>query len=90
MASTMFEPVVYTLCFLTSAACAWLLLSSYRRLHEPLLLWSAICFSLLAVNSALVFIDIVLLPNVDLLPLREAVNLAAVGVLLFGFIWESE
>lgn len=45
---------------------------------------------LLALNSLLVFIDIILLPAVDLLPLRLATNLLAVGVLLYGFVWDSE
>jgi Family of unknown function (DUF5985) len=86
----MFEPFVYVLCFLTSAACAWLLLSSYRNHRQALLLWSAICFCLLALNSLLVFVDIILLPDTDLLPLRLVTDLLAVGVLLYGFVWESE
>ena len=86
----MFEPAVYMLCFLTSATCAWLLSSSYRRHRQGLLLWSAICFWLLALNSALVFIDLILLPNVDLLPLRQTTELFAIAVLLYGFVWESE
>jgi hypothetical protein len=86
----MFEPLVYAMCFLTSAACAWLLLSSFRHHRQPLLLWSAVCFCLLALNSFLVFIDIILLPDINLLSLRLATNLLAVGVLLYGFVWESE
>jgi hypothetical protein len=86
----MFEPFVYILCFLTSTICAGLLLVSYRRHRQGLLLWSAICFCLLALNSLLVFVDLILLPKIDLLPLRLATNLAAVSVLLYGFVWESE
>ena len=86
----MFEPTVYILCFLTSAACAWLLLSSYRRQSQPLLLWSGLCFCLLAVNSALVFIDIIMLPDTDLLPLRQVTELLGIGVLLYAFVWESD
>ncbi|HUN39789.1 MAG TPA: DUF5985 family protein [Acetobacteraceae bacterium] len=86
----MFELLVYLLCFLTSATCAWLLLTSYRRQRQPLLLWSAACFCLLALNSALVFVDIILLPSISLLSLRLATNLVAVSVLLYGFVWESE
>jgi len=86
----MFEPLIYILCFLTSAICAGLLLASYRRQREPLLIWSALCFCLLAFNSLLVFIDIIMLPETDLLPLRQATELVAIGVLLYGFVWESE
>ena len=40
---------VYGLCLVTSALCAALLMRSYGRSRQPLLLWSAACFSLLAV-----------------------------------------
>jgi uncharacterized membrane protein len=81
--------IVYALCFLTSSVCAWLLVRSYRRNRTPLLLWSAACFVLLAVNNLLVLVDLVVLPPpIDLSPLRVAASLAAVSTLLFGFIWE--
>lgn len=86
----MFGPIVYMLCLLTSATCAWLLITSYRRYRQRLLLWSGLCFCLLAVNSLLVFFDIVVLPDVDLSPLRQGTCLLAVAVLLFGFIWEGD
>jgi Family of unknown function (DUF5985) len=86
----MFEPAVYILCFLSSAACAWLLLTSYHRHRQPLLLWSGLCFCLLAVDSALVFIDIIILPDTDLLPMRQVTELLAIGVLLYAFVWESD
>jgi hypothetical protein len=85
-----FGAVVYSLCLFTSATCAWLLLSSYRRQRERLLLWSGLSFCLLAMNSALVFIDIIVLPAIDLMPLRQATSLLAVSVLLYGFIWEAD
>lgn len=86
----MFEPIVYALCFLTSGLCTGLLLNAYRRNRQSLLFWSALCFGLLAVNNLLVFVDIVLLPDVDLLLLRMVTSLAAIGVLLYGFIWELD
>jgi hypothetical protein len=86
----MFEAVVYALCLLTSAICAWLLLSSYFRRRERLLLWSASCFCLLAANNLLVFADLVLLPTVDLLPFRQLTGLLAITLLLYGFIWETD
>jgi len=86
----MFERVVYLLCFLTSAICAWLLLASFRRQRQPLLLWSSLCFSLLALNNLLVFVDIIVFPHIDLLVLRQATELTAIGVLLYAFVWESE
>jgi hypothetical protein len=86
----MFEAVVYALCFLTSATCAWLLISSYFRRGQRLLLWSASCFCLLAANNFLVFADLVLLPTIDLLPIRQVTSLLAITLLLYGFIWETD
>lgn len=82
---------VYALCFVTSAVCGWLLVRSFRRNRTRLLLWSAACFVLLAVNNLLVVIDLgVLPPSIDLSPLRVAASLAAVSTLLFGFVWEID
>ena len=87
----MLQALVYLLCFAASVGCAVLLARSYRVNRTPLLLWSAICFMLLAVNNFLVVVDLVVLPtSIDLLPLRRLTALTAVGVLLFGFIWETE
>ncbi len=87
----MFESLVYVLCFLTSALCAWLLLASYRRRLQRLLLWSGLCFCLLALNSLLVFFDIVVLPTeINLTAVRLATTLFALAVLLYGFIWEVD
>ena len=85
-----FQTVIYSLCLLTSAGCAFLLVRSYRQSRARLLLWSALCFVLLAINNLLVVIDLLILPTVDLVPLRNLASLAAVGVLVFGFIWETE
>ncbi|WP_457092730.1 DUF5985 family protein [Microvirga sp. P5_D2] len=86
-----FQTIIYSLCLLTSAGCAFLLVRSYAQSRAKLLLWSALCFVLLAVNNLLVVIDLVILPTtVDLVPFRHLASLAAVSVLLFGFIWETE
>jgi len=81
---------VYLLCFGTSSACAWLLGRSYRRTGARLLLWSALCFGLLAANNFVVIMDLVLIPDTDFRLLRLLLALAAVAVLLFGFIWDLE
>ncbi|HXD02652.1 MAG TPA: DUF5985 family protein [Novosphingobium sp.] len=81
---------VYLLCFLTSTACAVLLARSYARTRLRLLLWSAICFGLLAGNNLTLVVDLLLLPQVDLRLLRHLFALAAIAVLLFGFVWERD
>ena len=88
--TTWFPTAVYTLCFLTSAACALLLARSYRRTGARLLFWSALCFLLLAANNAVVILDMLVLPQIDFRLVRSALALAAVGVLLFGFVWDVE
>jgi Family of unknown function (DUF5985) len=88
--SNAFPSAVYLLCFLTSAACAVLLARSYMRTRMRLLLWSALCFLFLAGNNFLVVLDLLVLPDSDLRLARTLTALVAVGVLLFGFIWDSE
>jgi hypothetical protein len=83
-----FPAAVYVLCFLTSGACAYLLARNYRRTGTRLLMWSALCFGLLALNNVVVFLDALIIHDVDLALARLGLSLAAVSVLLFGFIWD--
>jgi hypothetical protein len=83
-----FAAIVYLLCFATSAACAWLLLAGWRRSRARLLLWSGLCFLLLAANNLLVVFDLLVLPDLDMRVERLLLALAALAVLLFGFIWD--
>lgn len=86
-----FPAVVYVLCFLTSAACAWLLGRSYRRTGTPLLLWSSVCFVFLAANNLVLVLDLVLFPQLfDLRIGRLLLALAAVVSLIWGFVWQLE
>lgn len=81
---------VYVLCFVTSALCAWLLARGYMRSKARLLLWSALCFVLLAANNLLVVVDLVVLTERAYRLERLVIMLAAVGVLLIGFVWDLE
>lgn len=82
--------LVYLLCFLTSVICAWLLGRSYGRTGARMLLWSAICFVFLALANLFVVFDMLVFPDINLRPVRLWLSLAAVAVLLFGFIWDQE
>ena len=86
-----FPAVVYILCLLTSAACAWLLGRSYARSRVRLLLWSSICFAFLAANNLMLVMDLVVWPtaDVDLRLPRLLLALAAVISLLWGFVWDA-
>ena len=88
---TLYPTLVYTLCFATSTLCAYLLGRSFRRSRSRLLLWSALCFGLLALQNFVVVLDMLVFPTqVDLRPVRLALSLAAIAVLLFGFIWDED
>ena len=82
--------LIYTLCFLTSSACAFLLARSFARTGMRLLLWSALCFLFLGLNNLAVIVDLLLVPNVDFALIRVALSLAGVSLLLFGLVWEAE
>jgi hypothetical protein len=55
-----------------------------------LLLWSAAAFVAFAVNNLLLFTDVVLLPDIDLRPLRTLTAFAGVIILVYAFIWEID
>ncbi len=84
------EVAVYLLCFATSVLCAGLLVRSYLRTRTSLLFWSALCFVLLSLNSFIVVLDMLVLRDIDLTPWRHAASLAAICVLLYGFVWRLE
>lgn len=83
-------PAVYILGAFTSLACGILLLRSYGRVKKKLLLWSGLCFIGLAVSNLLIFVDLVIFPDVDLYRLRLGTSAIAMLLLLYGLIWESE
>jgi hypothetical protein len=85
-----FGPTVYILCVLTSLTAMFLLLRGYRQNGSRLLLWSALAFVAFALNNLLLFADVVLLPNIDLRPLRTVTAFIGVAVLLYAFIWEID
>ena len=80
---------VYVLCMLTSGFCAALLWREYRRTAERLLLWSSLSFAAWALNNALVFTDIVVLPETDLSLFRTGMALVAVSLMLYGLVWDG-
>ncbi len=81
---------IYSLCTLTSLACAWLLLGSYRRTRHRLLFWSGLCFVGMTINNMLLMLDKLVLPGVDLLPYRLVTALVAVALLVYGLVYEKD
>jgi hypothetical protein len=81
---------IYTLCAVTSFACAFLLLRGYFRSRMRLLLWSGLCFAGMVVNNVIVILDRIIFPATDLSTWRLATALLALLPLLYGLIWEDE
>lgn len=82
--------LIYSLCAVTAALCAWRLLTAHTRTRLQLLLWGGICFALFALNNALVVVDRVLLPEVNLFSLRLITALLGMAALLYGLIWDAK
>jgi hypothetical protein len=83
-------PVVYALGFVVSLICGAMLLRAYVRVRSRLLLWSGLCFVGLTVSNGLLVIDLVFVPEMNLYVWRLASAAAAMLVLLFGLVWESD
>jgi hypothetical protein len=81
--------VVYALAALTSVLCAVLLLRGYASTGVRLLLWSGLCFVGLALNNILLFVDLGLMPGLDLAVWRSLPTLIGLMLLIFGLVWET-
>lgn len=81
--------IVYALCALTSIGCAVLLLKSYAHSKSRLLFWSGLCFVALGLSNIILFVDLVLFPQMDLSFYRTVFAFAGMAMLLYGLIWET-
>ncbi|HEY9398150.1 MAG TPA: DUF5985 family protein [Burkholderiales bacterium] len=81
--------MVYALCALTALTCVVLLLRSYARTGVRLLLWAGICFVGLAVENVILFLDMVVIDDIDLALWRNGAALIGLLFLLYGLIWEA-
>jgi hypothetical protein len=82
--------IVYVLCAATSIVCAVLLWRSYRSNRTRLLLWSGLCFFVLALNNALLFVDLVVFESTDLSTIRNLTAVIALAVLVYGLVMDAE
>jgi hypothetical protein len=81
--------LVYMLCAATSVFCAFMLARSFFQARSRLLLVSTLCFLGLAVNSTVLVVDLVVLPDIDFRMIRTTAAFVSVFVMLIGLIWES-
>jgi hypothetical protein len=81
---------VNLLCAATSTACATLLLRAHQRTRTAFLLWSGLCFVGLALNNAILVVDLIVVPDVDLSTWRLVPAAAGLALLIYGLVWESQ
>ena len=81
--------LIYALCAVTALGCAVLLLRGYAQTGTRLLLWGGLCFAALTLNNVLVFVDLMVVPGVDLYTWRNLAALAGLAVLAYGLAWEG-
>lgn len=82
--------LVYILCAATCLLCALLLLRGYRQSQVTLLFWSGLCFVGLMIDNIMLYVDVVVVPDVDLAIWRKLPGFVAMLLLVFGLVWESK
>lgn len=82
--------VVYLLCAGTCLLCAAMLFRGYARSRVRLLFWAGLCFLGLMLDNIILYIDVVVVPDVNLAIWRKLPGLVATMLLVFGLIWESK
>ena len=80
---------VYIVCAITSLLCSVLLLKRYGQSRSGLLLWSGVAFLCFTGAGILLFIDLVVVRQVDLMMYRNLMTLAGVLVLLCALIADT-
>lgn len=81
--------IVYLLCAAAGLLCTALLTLGARRTRSRMLVWSAICFGLLAASNVVMVLDALVFPGAALWPVRHGLSLLAVGSLIYGLIMEE-
>jgi hypothetical protein len=64
------------------------LFRSYRDNRARLLFWSTFCFVMLAANNIVLFVDLIVVPDVNLSVVRGVLALIGLGG-LYALIWET-
>jgi hypothetical protein len=83
------DKLIYSLCALTAATVAALLLRGYARTRYRLLLWSGLCFVGLTGNNLLLLLDQTVFTAVDLSTWRLGLALLSLVLLLCGLILDG-
>ncbi len=81
---------IYVLCAVTSLVAAGLLVRQYLLSRSPMLLWSVAGFLGLAANNVLIYVDLVMVPTINLSAIRALCAAVGLFALLYGLVWEAE
>lgn len=81
--------LVYLLCTATSLASAVLLWRAARGSAGRLLMWSSLCFVGMAINNALLFLDVATPPVYQYDIPANVTALVSILLLLVGLIWDA-
>jgi len=79
---------LFAISALTAILCSVLLLRAYRRSGVRLLFWAGISFAALAIESAVLIVNEMVVA--DLTVLRLLIPLIGLMVLLYGLLWEAD
>lgn len=79
---------VYLLCLITSLGCTGLLVRAYLRSRSSLLFWTALGFAFISLNNLFLVADMVIFPGINFWLWRQCAALAAIAVMIYGFIKE--
>jgi hypothetical protein len=79
---------IYLSCGAISLVAAILLLRYYRARRTRLLLWSCVAFVGMAISNVLVYVDLGLLPDLDLAMSRTAAGAISMLVLAYALATE--
>ena len=80
--------IVYILCAITSLICCVMLLRGFASNGVRLLLWSGLCFAGLTIENVVLYIDVIVIPDIDISLLRRIPALIALLLLLYGLVWD--
>jgi hypothetical protein len=81
---------VFILCAATCLLCAIMLFRGYARTGVRLLFWSGLCFTGLMIDNIMVYVDVIIVPDISLVIWRKIPGLVAILLLLYGLVWDSK
>lgn len=86
---TIIPQVIYALCALTSLTCAVMLVRGYLKSRTRILFWASICFVCLALNNALLYLDLIVFPDLPIVVFRVFPGVIGLAVFIYGLIWDT-